>query len=438
MKRFFSLLMAISLIVMFGIVASAANVAITGTDANAGLWAIITESGDIVTVTINLHGAMGNSDTTSTGKAVSAYTLPFTFNNTKLSFYDSVLETTTADVTKAYAFIGSAVFAADKYNNSVSTFGNIAAGDANQGSVKILLSKSGAGSAGIDFTSASKNVAVATITFKKAAPTTTIAAADFTMYAKAAPNPQSGGIGLTTDTVTFNKTNAVPPVDSGTDHAAFRVIDKTALSKAVVAAKAVKTAAVVGSASGNYPQNAYDTFATAITTAEDDFLTNVVASQTAVNTAVTNLNNAKTAFLATAITGPTAGYTDSNLDDGEIPAGDIKGVGDAPSQAAGKIIGDHFTFSGTVAQVASTSEVGIEVESPNGKKHLFPALLMDGSTKGGAADFVNGKFAIVLDGLDTIVKGGTWKFRQYYIDGGSTNVDTTNVATYDAAGYVAP
>jgi hypothetical protein len=121
---------------------------------------------------------------------------------------------------------------------------------------------------------------------------------------------------ITSSKVVFNNSSATQAtVDTATTTLNAAVVsflaaaiqaDKAALTSAITSAQTVSSAAVIGTAVGNYSQANKDILDAAITSALS-IKNNMLSTQTAVDTAVTSVNNAKTAFQATAVSQTGAG-----------------------------------------------------------------------------------------------------------------------------------
>lgn len=189
-------------------------------------------------------------------------------------------------------------------------------------------------------------------------------------------------------------------------------ISKTALATALTNANTDKTAAVPGTANGNYPQLAIDNLATAITaaqTAHDKASTN----QLQIDKALTDLNAAVVTFKAAVIAGTeTPGYDDTDPETTSLGA----------NTTVAALDDNKYTFNGTVFELPTTIECGLELTTPTGKVYKFPAMTALKSEGGEAMK--GGKFAVVIKNFDKVAKAGAYKFKAYYIDSTLVDADT--------------
>lgn len=174
---------------------------------------------------------------------------------------------------------------------------------------------------------------------------------------------------------------------SGGQPAAYKVVDKIAYSKAVAAAKAAHAAAVEGTSGGQYPVGSKTTLNAAIVAAEG---LSGTATQSEIDTAVTTLNGKLKTFTDSVITASTKidePFT-SVAKDAQVTIDNTT----------------SYTFSGDMVIVgADQVEAGVII---NGMK--FPAISAPGSV------LRNGKFAVVINGWDSL-KTGSYTVGTYTI-----------------------
>lgn len=88
---------------------------------------------------------------------------------------------------------------------------------------------------------------------------------------------------------------------------------------------------------------------------------------------------------------------------------------DGQQKTPADLTGNAFTFNGTVFEVPSTTECGLEVTTPNLKVIDFYAKDANNNQQA----LRGGKFAIVLSNFDQVKVGGVYSIKAYYVDGGN-------------------
>lgn len=76
--------------------------------------------------------------------------------------------------------------------------------------------------------------------------------------------------------------------------------------------------------------------------------------------------------------------------------------------------GGVYTFNGTIVELATVTECGIEITTPNSKIYKFPALTA--MKADGGSNVTGGKFAIEIIGFDDVKVDGDYEIRAYYKD----------------------